>query len=91
MLLKQVKTTLLLWLHGNDSILRATIFWQLQAYLTNITNAIQLGGGGLSGVCAKLEAASSKNNEIFEINVQQKFTPHALPQLTYKFFMTSRF
>ena len=33
---------------------------------------------GLSNVCAKLEPASSKNNEILEINVQQKFTLHAL-------------
>ena len=33
----------------------------------------------LSSVCAKLEtAASSKNNEILEINVLQKFTSHAL-------------
>ena len=34
--------------------------------------------GGLSSVCAKLEPTSSKINEILEINVQQKFTPHAL-------------
>ena len=33
---------------------------------------------GLSGVCAKLDPASSKNNEILEINVLQKFTSHAL-------------
>ena len=32
---------------------------------------------GLSSVCAKLELASSKNNEILEINVLQKFTSHA--------------
>ena len=37
------KMTLMLWLHGNDPILRAAIFWHLQAYLTNITNAIQFG------------------------------------------------
>ena len=36
---------------------------------------------GLSSVCAKLEAASSKNNEILEINVLQKFTSHALLQV----------
>ena len=29
-------------------------------------------------MCAKLEPASSKNNEILEINVLQKFTPRAL-------------
>ena len=34
--------------------------------------------GGLSSVCAKLEPASSQNNEILEINVLQKFTSHAL-------------
>ena len=34
--------------------------------------------GGLSSVCAKLEQASSKNNEILEINVLRKFTSHAL-------------
>ena len=33
---------------------------------------------GLSSVCAKLEPASSKNNEILEINVLQKFTSHSL-------------
>ena len=44
-LLKPVKTALMLWLHGNRSILKASIFWHLQAYLTNITNAIQLYGG----------------------------------------------
>ena len=36
--------------------------------------------GRLSGVCAKLEPASSKSNEILEVNksVLQKFTSHAL-------------
>ena len=33
---------------------------------------------GLSSVCAKLEPASSKTNEILEINVLQKYTSHAL-------------
>ena len=33
---------------------------------------------GLSSVCAKLEPASSKDNEILEISVLQKFTSHAL-------------
>ena len=32
---------------------------------------------GMSSVCAKLEPASSKNNEIPEINVLQKFASHA--------------
>ena len=33
---------------------------------------------GLSSVCAKLEPSSSKDNEILEINVLQKFTSYAL-------------
>ena len=33
---------------------------------------------GLNSVCAKLQPASSKNNEILEINVLQKLTSHAL-------------
>ena len=33
---------------------------------------------GLSSAYAKLEPASSKNDEILQINVLQKFTPHAL-------------
>ena len=32
----------------------------------------------LSDVCAKSELANSKNNEILEINVPQKFTSHAV-------------
>ena len=71
MLLKPVKTALMLFLHGNDSVLRAASFWHLQAYLTNITNVIQLWE---SSVCAKFEAAASKNDEVLEINVLQKFT-----------------
>ena len=38
--------------------------------------------GGLSSVCAKLEPASSKDNEMFEINVLQKFTPHIVRALS---------
>ena len=33
---------------------------------------------GLRSVCAKLEPASSKNNEILKMNVLQKFTSHTL-------------
>ena len=33
---------------------------------------------GLSSVCATSELASSKNNEILEINVLEKFTLHGL-------------
>ena len=77
MLLKPVKTALMLRLHGNDSILRAAPFWHLQEYPTNMINSIQRLGG-LSSVSAKLEPTSSKNKEILEINVLQKFTPRAL-------------
>ena len=42
--------------------------------------------GGLSSVCAKLEPLRPKNNEILEINVLQKFTPHALCKFTYDEF-----
>ena len=34
--------------------------------------------GGLSGVCTKLEPDTSESNEILEINVLQKSSPHAL-------------
>ena len=47
---------------------------------------------GWSNVCAKLEPASSKNNEILEINVLQKFTSHALVaghlSLVFRYFQT---
>ena len=33
---------------------------------------------GLSNVCTKLEPASSKNNEILDINVPQKINLHVL-------------
>ena len=36
---------------------------------------------GLSSVCAKLEPAGSKVNEILEINVPQKFTSRTLSLL----------
>ena len=42
---------------------------------------------GLSSVCAKLELASSKNNEILAINALQKFTSHALYM---KLFITDK-
>ena len=37
--------------------------------------------------CAKLEPATSKNKEILEINVLQKFTSHALLQDIYFEFL----
>ena len=76
MLLKPVKMVVMLWLHRNDSILRAAIL-----ALVGIPyqyNQCHTTLGGLSSVCAKLEPVSSENNKILEINVRQKFTPHAL-------------
>ena len=40
----------------------------LQAYLTNITNAIQLWEGRIMSVPNQSQLTSSKNNEILEIN-----------------------
>ena len=37
---------------------------------------------GLSNVCTKLEPGRSETNEILEINVLQKFSPHALSKHT---------
>ena len=67
----------MLWLHENDSILRAAIFLTLATipYKYNQGHTIL---GELSSVCAKLEPASSKNDEILEINVLQQFTSDAL-------------
>ena len=64
-----------------------------------------IGGGGGGGHVDILdifwnspsEAASSKNNEILEINVVQKFTSHALlrcqtnAKLAYEYQMTCQF
>ena len=75
LLLKPVKTSLMLWLHGNDSILRALL--ALLGILYKFTQC-HTTLGGLSSVCAKLLPASSKNNEILKINVLQKFMPRAL-------------
>ena len=67
-LLKPVKTALTLWLHGNDSVLRAAIFLAL-AGMPYKYNQCHTTLTGLSGVCARLEPASSNNNGILEINV----------------------
>ena len=39
----------------------------------------------------KIEPASSKNNEMLEINVLQKFTPHALCCETFFFYQNLSF
>ena len=61
----------MLWLQGNDSILRTATFWHLQAYLYKYDQFHTILGG-LSSVCAKFEPTTSKNNEMLEINVLQK-------------------
>ena len=38
---------------------------------------------GLSSVCAKLEQASFKNNEILAINVLEKFTSHVACEILH--------
>ena len=48
------------------------------AGITYKYNQCHTTSGGLSSACAKLEPASSKHNELLEINVLQKFVPHAL-------------
>ena len=73
MLLKSVKTALMLWLQGNDPTLRAAIFCNCRHTYKYTHCHTTLGG--LSSVYAELEPASSKSNEILEINVLQKFTP----------------
>ena len=66
---------------------KTTLFWALHfSAFTNTTDTFSKNKWyhmileGLSCVCAKLEPASSKNNEILEINVLQKFTPHTLQE-----------
>ena len=62
-LLHPIKMALMLWLHENDPILTAASFLAL----TDIPykyNQCHTTLGGLSSVCAKLQPASSKNNEI---------------------------
>ena len=70
------------WFYENDSILNATFSAFTKTTDTfNKNKQLHMTLEGLSNVCAKLEPASSKNNEIFEINVLPKFTLHALWQL----------
>ena len=69
----------MLWFYENDSILNATFSTFTKTTDTfNKIKRCQTTLEGLSSVCTILEPASSKNNEILEINVLQKFTPHAL-------------
>ena len=69
----------MLWFYENDSILIATFSAFKKATDSfNKNKQCHMILEGLSSVCAKLEPASSKNNEKLEINVLQKFTSHAL-------------
>ena len=77
MLLKPGKTALMIWLHRNDSILRAATFLAL-AGIPEKYNQCHTTLGGSNSVCAKLEPTSLKSNEMIEINALQKFTLHAL-------------
>ena len=62
--------------YENDSILNAT--FSAFTKTTNTSNKNNRCPWWLSSVCTKLKPATTKNNEILEINVLQKFTPHAL-------------
>ena len=77
MLLKLVKTALLLWLRGNDSYSETCHVLALSG-IPYKYNQCHTTLEGLSSVCTKSESASSKNKDILEINVLQKFTLHAL-------------
>ena len=67
----------MLWFYENDSILNAIFFGFAKTTETFDKNKrCYMTLEGLTSVCAKLELASSKNNEILAINVLQKFTSH---------------
>ena len=72
---------IMLWFYENDSVLNATFFGIYKFTFKDTFNnnkQCHITLEGLNSVCAKLEPASSKNNEILKINVLQKSTPHAL-------------
>ena len=65
--------------------MKTTLFWTLHfSAFTKTTDTINknkrchMTFEVLSSICAKLEPVSSKNNEMLEINILQKFTPRAL-------------
>ena len=69
----------MLWFYENDSILNATFSTFTKTIDTfNKNKCCHMTLEVLSCVCAKLVPASSKNNEILEINVLQKFTSYVL-------------
>ena len=64
-----------------NTTLFGTLHFSVFAKTTDILNKnkrYHMTSEGLSSVCAELEPVSSKDNEILEINVLQKFTSHAL-------------
>ena len=67
----------MLWFYESDSILNAIFFGVYKDNRDiNKNKRCYVTLKGLSSICAKLELASSKNNEILAINVLQKFTSH---------------
>ena len=66
----------MLWLYENDYIHFSASTKTTDTFNKNKRCHMTLEG--LSSVCAISEPASSKNNEMLDINVLQKFTPHAL-------------
>ena len=69
----------MLWFYENDSILHTTFSaFTKTTDKCNKNKQCHTTLKGLRSVCAKLEPASSKNNEILEINVLQKFTSQVL-------------
>ena len=68
----------MLGFYENDSILNATFFgFYKDSRHIEQNKRCHMTLQGLSNVYAKLEPASSKNNEILETNVLQKFTSRA--------------
>ena len=75
----------MLWFYENDSIFNANLlaFTKTTTDTFNKNKRCYVTLKGLSSVYAKLELASSKNNEILAINVLQKFTSLTIvPQLS---------
>ena len=71
----------MLWFYENDSILTQHFLAFTKTKDTFDKNKqCHKTLEGLSSVCGKLEPASSKSNEILEINVLQKFIVRALCQ-----------
>ena len=70
----------MLWFYENDFLLNVAFFgiYEENRHIFKKMKRCFLPLEQLSIVCAKLEPASSKNNEILEVNVLQTFTSHVL-------------